>query len=143
MKQCTKCKEEKSLDDFHNSSQNILGKRWQCKACDRVAALRYRKKNAIRYKQSGRNYQIKKKYGLSSQDFDMMMNSQNNSCDICGTHIKDYGKDKFDIDHDHTTGKVRALLCGQCNTSLGLAKDDQVILMRMIEYLEEHSGVTY
>lgn len=59
------------------------------------------------------------KYGLSSSDLDARKESQNHGCGLCGDSLGN----RFHVDHDHTTGKVRGLLCGGCNTGLGHFKD--------------------
>jgi hypothetical protein len=71
------------------------------------------------------------KYRLSYEDYLTMVEEQNNLCDICGTEM-----DPPYIDHCHETMKVRGLLCHNCNTVLGHAKDDIAILQKSIAYLE-------
>lgn len=76
-------------------------------------------------------------YGLTVIQFSQMLEQQNGLCAICrnGSNHK-----KLQVDHDHATGKVRALLCNSCNTALGLAKDDINRLKSFIQYLERHSA---
>jgi len=77
-----------------------------------------------------RSYQLKS-YGLSLYDFEHIYQIQNGKCAIC--------QEKSDkilcVDHDHSTGKIRGLLCRHCNTALGLIKDNSVIAQKMFEYL--------
>ena len=75
------------------------------------------------------------KYGLTIEDYENMLISQNYSCAICGGDNK--GKN-FAVDHDHKTGKVRALLCSTCNSGIGSLKDSIDILEKAIEYLRKH-----
>ena len=65
-----------------------------------------------------------------------MLKAQNYRCAICGT--ENWGRPSPSIDHDHKTGKVRALLCNRCNGVLGLAEDSAVLLNKMAKYLSEH-----
>ncbi len=78
-------------------------------------------------------------YGLTAKDYKLLYENQNKVCCICKhpeTAVSRNGKiKKLAIDHCHITGKVRGLLCFNCNTSLGFIKDDKNILERMIEYI--------
>lgn len=66
-----------------------------------------------------------------------MVAEQDHKCAICGTEpMRD-----LDIDHNHTTGAVRGLLCSYCNKALGMFKDSAVFLGTAIEYLTKHEGV--
>lgn len=64
-----------------------------------------------------------------------MLELQHSQCAICGDTI-DISTAK--VDHDHTTDRVRELLCGPCNTMLGMAKDSELILRKGIRYLGKH-----
>jgi RNase P subunit RPR2 len=59
-------------------------------------------------------------------------------CEICGTSDRQNGR-LLAVDHCHDTGKLRGLLCSNCNTVLGLAKEQPAILLRAAEYLREHA----
>ncbi len=88
-------------------------------------------------KKNGRVNEIRntklKNYGLTLKKFNELINSQNNSCAICK---KPFNEVTACIDHDHQTGKVRGLLCPNCNWALGHAKDNIKILESMIRYLQ-------
>lgn len=71
------------------------------------------------------------KYGLTHKEYDGMFKSQGGKCKICGNKF-DY---RLHVDHCHTTGKVRGLLCRGCNTGLGQFQDDPRILREAINYL--------
>ena len=74
---------------------------------------------------------LKHRYGISTEQFDQMMNDQDGKCSICGKHF-----DKTPhVDHDHITGEVRSLLCATCNQLLGYAYEDVDILQNAINYL--------
>lgn len=74
---------------------------------------------------------IKNRYGITKEDFSALLEKQNNLCAIC--FIKP--DTRLHIDHCHQTGKVRGLLCGNCNRALGLLKDNTIFLSKAIEYL--------
>ena len=72
-----------------------------------------------------------------------MVEKQGDRCAICGTSEKRNARGKkryWSVDHDHETGKIRALLCQKCNALIGLAQDDIAVLERAIAYLKEHAG---
>lgn len=80
-----------------------------------------------------------RKYGISPSAMQVMLEKQGFSCAICGKpNGTDAHRDKLQVDHDHTTNKVRALLCGNCNKVLGYVKDDPRILLKAAYYLIDH-----
>ena len=81
---------------------------------------------------------IEKKFGMDRHDYQNMLDEQNGTCAICdGTETHSQRTEgRLSIDHCHTTGKVRGILCNQCNSLLGWARDDINTLQRAIEYLE-------
>ncbi len=85
---------------------------------------------------------IKHHYGLTRKDYLKLLDTQNQRCAICGSKGKRDKRRKLPgclyVDHDHKTGKTRGLLCQSCNTLLGSAKDNPVILASTIRYLRKH-----
>lgn len=107
-----------------------------CKIC------RYEKKkiSGVKwYKKAGKGYMknksLKKLYSITLEDYNRMYDEQNGRCKICRRHSAEFVKG-LAVDHCHITGKVRGLLCGNCNTGIGNLKDDILILKSAIEYLE-------
>jgi len=98
----------------------------------RAYAREYAKKNPHRQR-----IRILAQYGLTEEGFDELLKSQNGVCAICGKSRSEM-KSNLVVDHDHKTGKVRGLLCVQCNTSLGNLKDNTDLLKKAAEYLENH-----
>jgi hypothetical protein len=125
MKICIRCHKEKELKSFGNHPTAKDGKRNQCEAC------RYELRKARpTYKTQIKAYRALR-YGITLEEFEEFLSKQNNACSICEeAFIK-----TPHIDHDHKTKKVRGLLCSNCNTMLGLAKDSPQILERAIRYL--------
>ena len=129
-KVCTICGVEKPRTDEHYYMKQKDGKNYfnpRCKPCDRKYV---------------REHKLMKKYGLTSIEVEEMLIKQQHRCHICETKFKDTmkGKRMFNIpyvDHDHKTGNVRGILCGNCNTGLGHFKDSPMLLKRAIEYLCE------
>jgi len=132
MKTCSKCKIEKPLTEFHKRNNRPSGYASSCKKC------RTKEKRSPDYI---RNYDLKKSYGITLDDYNSMFEEQGGKCAICKIHLNDirYGKKKnLCVDHDHKTGKVRGLLCDKCNRGIGLLKDDVNVLNNAINYLKRN-----
>jgi hypothetical protein len=85
-----------------------------------------------RNKEVERDYSYRVKYGITLKDYNEMYTNQEGKCKICNLHY-----DKLNVDHCHTNGNVRGLLCNTCNTGIGLLKDDISILKNAINYLNK------
>jgi hypothetical protein len=90
--------------------------------------------NRGRRNQTLRKWHFAKKYGITPDDFDVLLLCQNNVCAICSSRRK-----VMCVDHDHSTGEVRGILCRSCNIMLGAVNDDVAVLARAIEYLNDSS----
>ena len=107
----------------------------------RLAASRKGKRsNYWKHGRSGtpiyeRELHLKNAYGLSLNQYTLLLRSQNYKCAICKKSIKSVGT--LCVDHDHKTEKVRGLLCRNCNSILGLAKESIVILSNAIKYFKK------
>lgn len=77
-------------------------------------------------------------FGMSLDQFNAMMELQGNACAICGYSDMSNPKVFHHVDHCHSTGKVRGILCTNCNTALGKFKDDTSLLYSAISYLIKH-----
>jgi hypothetical protein len=80
-----------------------------------------------------RERQLRHKYGMTVADFDAMLAAQGGRCALC-----DRTGCKWNVDHDHATGLVRAILCKRCNCALGWFDDDPDALRRAADYIEHH-----
>ena len=88
-------------------------------------------------KEKKRNSHLKIRYGIDIDKYNLLLESQNYKCAICGS--KETGRidiKYFNVDHCHKTGKIRGLLCHSCNRMLGDSKDDPNILSKGIDYLK-------
>ncbi len=79
---------------------------------------------------------IKSQYGILPHKYKEMQIAQDNRCAICGD-LSPEGK-KLNIDHNHKTGKIRELLCRNCNLALGLLKDSFEVVEKAFLYLKKH-----
>lgn len=90
-----------------------------------------------RRKDKAKDERLIRLYGIDTEVRERMERDQDHKCAICSDYFED--SRKLHIDHCHSSGKVRGLLCSQCNQAIGLMKDDRNILLSAIAYLDLHS----
>lgn len=78
----------------------------------------WRKKNKDKIKIQRRNALLKHRYGITLDDYNKLLEKQNNCCALCKRHKDEFTR-SMHVDHDHNTGKIRGILCGHCNSKLG------------------------
>lgn len=100
-----------------------------CRIAHAAGARRHRK--TPHGQVSLKRRELKKRFGLPYEEWQRMLADQGGRCAICP-------RPATDVDHDHETGKVRALLCNSCNKGLGFFRDDPDLLRRAEEYLNDH-----
>lgn len=136
-KTCKTCGETKSYDEFPNGRLYSDGKRPHCLTCrrayERKSYHKNKHKNPYVY-EVDKDAKLKRTYGISYQEYLTILEVQQNSCAICGVDQEDVSR-AFAVDHCHDTGKIRGLLCSNCNTGIGNLRDDVGLLQRAIEYL--------
>ena len=138
MKVCKTCNIEKELDQFPKGKGYKDGVRPNCIPCrqeyERESYHEHKHKHPYDY-EVDKDRKLKRAYGIGYKEYQTMLEAQNGQCAICGT--TETGKRKaFHVDHDHETGEVRGLLCGNCNSGIGNLRDDIGLLKRAIQYLE-------
>lgn len=87
---------------------------------------------------------LKKKYGMVMRDYEVLLAAQGGVCAACKRPEREVANGKIRrlaVDHDHGTGKVRGLLCGGCNRSLGLLKENFDAAIGLAKYIQEHKGI--
>lgn len=126
-KVCSKCDRLKSVNQFYKRSASADGYQARCKRCSSENATEWSRKNYT--SDFGRTKHLKK-YGLTPAEYDAMLDIQQGKCLTCGR-----ADVKLNVDHCHTTNKVRGLLCNGCNTALGLVKEDITVLNNLIQYI--------
>lgn len=134
-KKCAKCKLLLPIGNFW-SRDNKKYLRSYCKKCEYIRNKPYIKKGGYNYSERMKAYNkeyIVRKHGLTMQDLENMLSTQNLKCAICENPIDIKTRH---IDHDHKTMKVRGLLCRECNHGLGNFKDNVSFLKKAIGYLE-------
>jgi len=131
---CSKCNIEKDKSAFHKDRRSLNGLRSRCKQCGKMFASE--PVNKEEHKLKKREYDLKKDFGISLNEYNDIYMLQNGQCGICGIHQKDL-KISLSVDHDHLTGKIRGLLCTKCNTALGLYNDNEETLLKAILWLRK------
>jgi hypothetical protein len=156
-KKCGRCGQEKLVGEFNAGRRYADGLQPWCRSCyhdyrqawrqDPVNAAHekaYHKERYDRMQATGeynlnqRKSRLKKKYGISLNEYVALLVKQGQKCAICGSPSPNReGADSFDVDHDHKTGKVRGLLCKNCNLMIGNALDTPAFLRKGADYLEQ------
>lgn len=131
-KPCPSCGKPYNEKDFiiKNPTRSYPnGKRQgKCKECSKEDYLPHNRKSSWKRK------------GLNPEKVLDLLENHNGRCDICGTKTPLGQGECFKVDHDHKSGKLRGLLCNNCNCGLGHFKDDPVRLRKAIKYLKSHKG---
>ena len=112
-------------------------KQWRKNNPERCAELQkiYRAKNKEMYIKSQRKTDLKRHYGMTVKEYDCSYDLQRGKCLIC-----DEEKKILCVDHNHTTGKIRGLLCRRCNLGLGFIEKSPKFYLRAQQYLNERIG---
>ncbi len=154
MKTCSCCKQAKTLNKFRFIRKNkdgsdlyrakcydcynkIYNERYQSKSEEERRQIYLERKNKYTFEERKQD-RLKRRFGLTIDEFDKMLTEQSGKCYLCFTEI--LGKE-VKVDHSHKTGKVRKLLCHNCNTALGHLRDDVDLFKRCIDYLEYHDNI--
>lgn len=126
------------------TEENRSGARKKCKPCRAAYERKRRSKNRAQINARQRevwaaeprrwkHYRLKGKYGITIEQYDGMMAAQDGRCAICAVPFSDT---QPYVDHNHATGEIRGLLCGNCNNGLGRFKDDPRRLLGAVAYLD-------
>jgi hypothetical protein len=162
MKKCSRCKEEKSFDNFWKDKTTSSGYKSYCKNCkpnrkdyhdswrsknrEKVNAYSRKTKARPESKIRERERAIERNYNISVDEYNRIVQDQNGVCAIC----ERIPTRAFSIDHDHnccpersrSCGKcIRGLLCQTCNQALGMFLDSPEILLNAVEYLRASERV--
>lgn len=127
LKVCSRCEKEQDSTEFHKASRSGDGLQSNCKECTRIANRKSHLKNVKKTP----HYRRQQVYGLSSEQYAYMLILQGGLCSICSSELGQ----RPQVDHNHLTGKVRGLLCRNCNWGLGHFKDSLVVVRAAADYL--------
>lgn len=105
----------------------------------RQADKKFRDRDPKKYyaihNKAARKVRLKREYNITPEEYENILQAQQNCCAICKKSQEQFSK-KLHIDHCHTTGKVRGLLCNACNLCIGKAEDSITILQNAVDYLK-------
>lgn len=130
-KWCPRCKKELPIQEFGKNRAAYDGVTKYCKFHHYQKGM----DNLTKNWGSAKQYRLKYRHGITLEQYEAMLTAQDHKCAICLRYPEDNLKNPWHVDHDHSTGKVRGILCHSCNTALGNFKDDVHLLMRAVEYL--------
>lgn len=145
LRTCNVCKKTNLEVRFRKGEGNI------CAACRNEQTYEYMRNHKEKYREHSRNWSKRNPekirnitlnylYNISLDDYNKLLLEQNNVCAICSK--ENIVKNKpLAVDHCHTTGKVRGLLCYHCNDGLGKFKDNINSLNYAVKYLEKHNEI--
>ena len=165
MKKCRKCGVEKSLDEFYKSAGMRDGHRHDCKACNLAAKRQryladpaivkarvkrwqqenpellnsYRRARRLEpeVKQRERAGHLMRMYGMTIEQYDKMLEEQGGGCFICRRPPTE--GISLHVDHDHSSGQVRGILCFACNNALADFQESLELLQKAMAYLTAHT----
>lgn len=150
-KRCSCCQEAKPVSEFYKDASKPDELEYRCKECCSKYCKQYYQKNRKQIQKRARQWQrenpgvrakihrenqLKRKYGLTPEDYDQMLADQNGCCAICGGRQSKSNR-RLAVDHDKETKRVRGLLCVSCNRGIGYLQHNTDILRNAVAYLEE------
>jgi hypothetical protein len=133
---CSRCTQKKPQEAFHRAS-TARGCQNYCKDCHREHGReRWARMTPMERTRRKKATHLKGLYGITLDEYDQIAAQQNGVCAICGNPEPHFGF--LAVDHCHTTGSVRGLLCGPCNMGIGQLGEDAQRLEAAAAYLRKH-----
>jgi hypothetical protein len=83
--------------------------------------------------------ELLKRYGMTNDDYEVLLVRQRGACAVCGSWDSLGKSSRFHVDHDHCNNRIRGLTCALCNAMLGQGRDKPEILRAGADYLEKHN----
>lgn len=161
VKRCNKCDLPKPVSHFYRASGTKDGRRGECVDCAKLirrawydanrekavaAAERWQRRNPERVrvyqeayrsrperKRTMRDLYYRRTFGISADEFDVILVAQGRCCAICG--VRPEREASLHVDHCHETGRIRGIVCLNCNQGIGKFNDDPELLERAAAYL--------
>lgn len=155
MKECKYCEQDKELSEFPDRKGTPDGKSYSCTVCsnyikEQRRVIKQEKKEyrqTVVFKKPGpqrdearklkaKDSSLRINFNITLDQYNKMLKKQNGVCALCGsTNANGYA---LAVDHCHTTGTIRSLLCMNCNIGLGNFKDNEKVLAKAIKYLKKY-----
>ena len=146
---CVKCSQRNVRHGHTNHTRPIKGTKL-CTECGRrpihakkLCGTCYNRVQRANNPRRNLANDLRKNFGMSLGDYDKLFESQNGKCALCGADANDTVNGKVTrlaVDHNHETGEIRGLLCGNCNRGIGNLQDSTKILTKAIDYLKNHAS---
>lgn len=140
-KRCSRCGEEKPLEDFYRNRRKKDGKNSYCKPCS-LAAKRDHWKKAEDTRARSYETHLLNRYGMTPEDYHALRESQEGCCVVCGcdprvefAHLHEKVQ-RLQVEHSHQTGNLRGLVCQRCNKHVYWAGENLELVRRILDYLE-------
>lgn len=123
----------------HDTSICGRNTEWRCRLCSRADSLKWYKSQPLILKRlRQRKSNLKKFYGLTLEQYNWYFNNQKGNCLGCQINQDDL-KRRLNVDHNHSTDKIRGLLCTKCNHVIGLVNENVNTLLNLAKYLKENN----
>lgn len=143
-KTCYRCKADQPLTEFYRHRKMKDGRLNLCRTCKKAETDDWRKNNPARFNETRRRRELLSKYGLTTDEYDALLLAQGGGCAGCGEDGMQHHQGRgntvssrpLTVDHDHSTGRVRGLLCHTCNWALHKTGERPDVLRRLAAYLE-------
>lgn len=149
LRHCTACKERKALSEFPKNKACSQGRTRVCRKCTSASSRRWvanvgkKNPNFVANRLLSQEKDRAKRYGLTLEELEAMKVKSAGKCEVCENPPSGRGTSgkSLHIDHCHSTGKIRGMLCARCNLTLGRFGDDSNLLRKLAEYLERSRSV--
>ena len=151
IKICFRCKKEKESTDFYRSKAIKSGFMNECKECNGERNKKWRIKNKLKASKTSKEWALnnpersrllklksylRRKYNITVEEFEKRKKAQQNRCLICEKVF--VLSSQTHVDHNHSTKKVRGILCTRCNFIVGMVENEGDIILKSIEYIKRH-----
>jgi len=155
-KTCRKCQVVKGHDEYPRDRGRRDGRSTMCLTCAAATTIYYnslltpeerRRRKAVHYqnnREQNRERRLKYNFGITGEEYSRMFESQGGVCAICDQPefaSRNGAVIQLSVDHDHTTGVVRQLLCSACNKAVGYFRDNPELMRRAALYIENHNEI--
>lgn len=149
---CRKCSRVRPRTEFSVDVHKVDGIRTVCSQCTREFQQRQRDARGPRHREYDKEYNrawrrtprgrrlskdksLRNNYGMTLEQYEQMLTSQDNSCATCKTKDPGGPHKIFQVDHDHETGAIRGLLCYRCNHGISCFRESVEIIEAVVDYL--------
>lgn len=140
-KECYGCGVRKPFSAYYATEKMPDGHMARCKECSNKVRLEAFKKKPVD-PDKRRKHLLKYKYGVAYEWYEGLLQEQQGGCAICGSDVPAKGRKHLCVDHDHSTGAVRGILCSDCNIGISHFKDSPDRLRAAAKYIEDHNATT-